>query len=99
MRARTFEVFSGSTRTLGYYVLDAQNSPLSAASAEAKLYDADMNFIANLELLRESDGVYKVTIDTTALSLSEGKYIVEFSCIANGNTYTRRDYFLVSKFI
>ena len=99
MRTRTFEVFTGSTKGLRFDVIDAEGNVVNASNAVAKLYDSNMSLISTLELVNDSTGVFKTSIDTTVLSLSAGKYIIEFSCIANGNTYKRRDYLLVSDFV
>lgn len=98
-RTRTFEVFEGSTCTIAYYVVDAEGNALDAESASGKLYDSNMSVLATLDLLEDTTGVFKTTIDTTSLGLNEGKYIIEFTCLANGNSYARRDYLNVRKFL
>ena len=99
MRTRTFEVFTGSTKGLKFEVVDQEGNFINATNATANLYDADMTLISALELVNDSTGIFKTIIDTTALGLTAGKYVIEFSCVANGNTYKRRDYLYVADFI
>lgn len=91
MRSRSFEVFTGGTKTLEYHVKDANGNLLDASNISAKLYDENMAFLQNLTTIKKSTGIFEVTINTASLSLTSGKYIVEFSCVASGSPQVRRD--------
>ena len=98
-RTKTFKVFEGSTKTLKYDIVNADGVRLPATNVQAKLYDSNMNYLAELYVSKLADGEYAITIDTTLYGLEEGMYIVEFSCIAENHSYVRRDYIAVSKFV
>jgi hypothetical protein len=77
-------------------VYDDDRVSVEANSVSASILDKDTKEVLNvLETVRENAGIYSATVDTTSLGLSEGTYIMEFSCIANGQNKSLRDFLKV----
>lgn len=98
-RSRSFIVFSGDSKTIRWIVKNTTNQSVDASNISCKVYDSDMELQFTIVPTREARGVYNATIDTTATALAVGKYIIEFTCVANGQNKARRDFLYVKTII
>lgn len=95
-RSKAFPIFLNSTRNIRWFVYDDAKRTLEANSVSAKILNKDTKEILNiLDVLREDVGVFSATVDTAALGLTAGTYIIEFSCVAGGNNKAKRDFIKV----
>lgn len=96
IRSKTFPIFLNSTRNIRWFVYDDAKKTLEGNSVSAKILDKDTKEALNvLDVTRENVGVFSATVDTAALGLTAGTYIIEFSCVAGGNNKAKRDYIKV----
>ncbi len=96
MNSRTFYVFTGSTKGFKWMIRTRDRVLVEGFNVEAELLNEDMDVeIANLTVVREDLGIYHATINTAALALDPGTYVVRFHCNADGNDYVQVDYLKV----
>jgi len=92
-RSNNFTVFTGSSIPIRWITTDDTKSVIEAYSIRASILDkAGENELALLSVERETVGLYKSTIDTTALSLNKGIYVIQFACVINGYNRILRDF-------
>ena len=99
-RSKTFPIFLGSSRTIRWFVYNDDKVTVEANSTAARIINKDTYDILNvLAPVRENVGIYSAAINTTALGLETGTYIIEFSCLVAGQNKAIRDYIKVKYMI
>ena len=94
--SQTFRVYYGSTKNLRWIVYDDSKQVVEGTSVSAEILDTSDKSVLNvLEVVREDVGIYSAVVDTTALGLDIGKYLIEFSCLAGGQNKVKRDFLSV----
>lgn len=92
-RSQNFTVFTGSSIPIRWITSDESKKVIEAYSVGASILSkTDESEIAVLTVERETVGMYKTTIDTTALGLAKGTYVIEFRAVVNGFNRTQRDF-------
>lgn len=96
IRSKTYPVFLGSSRTIRWFTYNDDKVTVEANSVSARILDKDTQEVLNtLSVVRENVGIYSAVIDTTALGLEVGTYVIEFGCIVYGQNKRLRDWIKV----
>lgn len=93
--SNAFTVFQGSTIVLRWAFYDTSKRFVEATGLICSVYSNQQIKLCENPVVRQDTGVYTSTIDTSALELAAGEYIVELIGVANGLGIAQRDYLIV----